>query len=141
MVDARPFPQDIRVAVKNDNKPEPDSDDKFSGHCTFQHDGELYDFAPGKAVLLTPEVAYWMFLYDTRTDVRNGIEEPRNYRDKMSTGVIGNSSMGSHTTLWDQKLAALGWEKDPRKRSRFEKFSCKAFKLNTTVSAEEFAKM
>ena len=142
MQDNRPFPSDIRVAVKNENLPEKDSDDKFNGHCVFQHGGELYDFPPGKAMILLPEVAYWMFLFDTRTDINRatGVETPRNYRDKMSTGVLGNSGIGSHITLYEQKLASLGWTRSD-KRQRFERFSFKAIKLNQTISAEEFAKI
>ena len=143
MQDNRPFPTDVRVAVKNENRPEPDSDDRFSGHCTFQYGGELYDFPPGKAMVLLPEVAFWMFLFDTRTDINRhtGVETPRNYRDKMSTGVLGNSGIGSHITLYEQKLASLGWANNQAKRHRFERFAFKAIKLNQTISAEEFSKI
>jgi hypothetical protein len=140
-MDTRPFPANLRVWVKNGNKPEPESDDRFSGTCTFQYDGELYDFPPGKAVLLTPEQAWWMFLWDTRADVaRNGSETPRNYRDKMSTSAMGNSGMGSQITLWEQKLAALGWTRKD-KAQRFDRFEFKTVNLNQTISAQEWEKI
>jgi len=142
MHDTRPFPANIRVLVRNDNKPEPDSDDKFSGNCTFQFDGELYDFPSGKAVALTADQAWWMYLYDTRSDLgRNKEEVPRNYRDKMSTAAIGNSGLGSQQTLWQSKLAALGWDKDKKKAERFERFTFKTIQMNQVFSAAEFDKM
>lgn len=143
MEDNRPFPSDIRVAVKNENRPEPDSDDLFSGHCTFQFGGELYDFPPGKAQVLLPGIAYWMFLFDTRTDIDKftGQETPRNYRDKMSTGVLGNSGIGSHLTLYEQKLASLGWAHSKEKRKRFDRFAFKVIRINQTISSDEFAKI
>src|SRR5215469_11878637 len=81
-MDTRPFPQNLRVWVKNTNVPEPNSDDHFSGTCSLQYDGELYDFPPGKGVLVSPEHAYWQWLWDTRSDVneRGQMSPPRNYR-------------------------------------------------------------
>ena len=142
VIDTRPFPANIRVVVRNLNKPEPDSDDRFSGHCTFQHDGELFDFPPGKPKLLDPAIAWWMFLFDTRSDTnKRGEETPRNYRDKMSTGAQGNSGISSHTTLWDAKLAALGWANDKRKAKRFENFEFKTVNLNEVVDNLDLAKL
>lgn len=140
MNDRRPLPQNIRVLVRNDNKPEPESRDRFSGHCQFQFDGELFDFPIGKGVALTADQAWFMFLFDTRTD-RNGNQEvPRNYRDKLSTASQGNSGLGAQQTLWQEKLASLGWTHDFQ-AARFEKFTFKVLQMNQVFSGAEFEKM
>lgn len=140
MIDTRPLPINVRVLVRNDNKPEPEARDKFSGFCTFQCDGELFDFPPGKAVALTADQAWWMFLYDTRTDRHGNQEVPRNYRDKISTAAMGNSGLGAQQTLWQNKLAALGWT-DQYKAERFDRFSFKVIQMNQVFSSAEFEKM
>ena len=133
--DTRAFPKNLRVLVKNLNKPEPNSEDKFSGHCTFQFDGQLIDFPPGKPKLLDPDAAWWMFLFDTRNDVnKRGEEIPRNFRDKFSTAAQGNSGIGQQITLWDQKLGALGWS-GKTQRHRFENFEFKVVNLNEMVDS------
>lgn len=141
--DTRQFPQHLRVWVKNDNAAEPDSDDRFSGHCTFQMDGELWDFPPSKGVLLTPEQAWWMFLWDCRSEInaRGEDQGPRNFRDKHSTAAVGNSGIGSQITLWQQKLAALGWEKAPNKAKRFDNFSFVTVNMNQVISSTDFQKI
>ena len=107
------------VLVKNINRPDPESDDHFSGYCQFQWDGELFNFPMGEAVSLTPEQAYGMFLWETRPMVNaRGEELPSNFRDRTSTSSSGNAGMGTHLSLYDQKLGALGWEKSPAKRKR-----------------------
>jgi len=139
-MDTRNFPNHLRVWAKNNNQPEPSSDDKFSGHCTFQMDGELFDFPPGKAVLLTPEQAWWIFLWDTRSEInsRNVDQGPRNYRDKHTTGAMGNSGIGSQITLWKQKLASLGWANKPDKEKRFEAFDFVTVQMNQTMPGPDY---
>lgn len=143
-VDTRPFPRNVRVAVRNDNKPEPNSSDKFSGHCQFQYDGELYDFPPGKPVVISPEAAYHIFLFDTRNEVdRSGreLDKPRNYRDTMSTGAIGNSGIGQQPSLYMQRLMSYGWANDTDKQRRFDKFTIKVLAFNAALDAETFNKL
>ncbi len=142
-IDNRPFPRDVQVVVRNNNKPEPQSKDKFSGHCQFQYDGELYDFPIGTPVPLSPEAAFFLFLYDTRTEIdpNTGRDTgvPRNYRDMVSTGQLGNLGIGNAPTLWVQRLMALGWANDPDKAKRFEKFDIKTMAFKRQISQEAFA--
>lgn len=144
-VDTRPFPRNVRVAVRNDNKPEPNSDDKFSGHCQFQYGGELYDFPPGTPVIISPEAAYHIFLFDTRTELDkfgNEYDPPkhRNFRDTISTGQIG-SGIGQQSPLYMQRLMSYGWANNSTKAKRFERFTIKAIALNTAIDAEAFNKL
>src|SRR5258708_1563252 len=144
-IDIRPFPKDIRVVVQNENKAEPQSKDKFSGHCQFQFDGELYDFPPGVPVMISPEAAYFLFLYDTRSEIdpNTGRDTgvPRNYRDMVSTGQLGNLGIGNAPTLWVQRLMALGWANNSDFAKRFEKFKIKTMAFSRQVSQEAFASL
>ena len=146
-IDTRPFPRDVVVAVRNLNKPDPADPKKpdaprFSGHCQFQFDGELYDFPVGDVRTLSPEAAYFLFLYDTRTELdENGRDTgvPRNYRDMVSTGQLGNLGIGNAPTLWTQRLMALGWANNPDHAKRFERFEFKTKNFSRKMSTEEFA--
>lgn len=131
----------MRVWVKNTNQPEPSSDDHFSGSCTLQYNGELYDFPPGKGVLVSPEHAFWQWLWDCRSDVneRGEIQSPRNYRDRMTTGAIGNSGIGNQITLYEAKKASLGWL--GKKAHRFENWEFASVDLKQVISGADFDKL
>ena len=134
-VDTRPFPRNVRVAVRNDNK---------DLHCQFQYDGELFDFPPGVPVVISPEAAYHLFLYDTRTEVDKmgqDTERPRNYRDTMSTGAIGTSGLGQQTTLYMQRLLAYGWANDKEKAKQFERFTIRPIQMNAQIDKAVFDKL
>lgn len=134
-VDTRAFPKNVRVGVRNDNK---------DLHCQFQYDGELYDFPPGEPVVISPEAAYHIFLFDTRTELDaygRDTEKPRNYRDTMSTGAIGTSGLGQQTTLYMQRLLAYGWANSKDKADQFERFTIKPIQMNAVIDKEVFKKL
>lgn len=134
-VDTRPFPKNVRVGVRNDNK---------DLHIQIQYDGELYDFPPGDPQVISPEAAYHIFLFDTRTELDrygNDTEKPRNYRDTMSTGAIGNTGLGQQTTLYMQRLLSLGWANSQEKRQQYEHFTIKPIQMNAVIDKEAFKKL
>jgi len=141
-VDTRPFPKNMRVIVRNDNKPDPNSG--WTGHIQFQYNGELYDFPPGKPQVIDAEAAYHMFLFDTRCEVdrlgKDIADRPRNYRDTFSTGSIGTSGIGQQPSLYMQRLMSYGWANDKRLSARFDNFTIAAVPMNATIDPEAFTK-
>lgn len=134
-VDTRPFPKNVRVGVRNDNA---------DLHVQIQYDGELFDFPPGEPVVISPEAAYHIFLFDTRTELDKygqDTEKPRNYRDTMSTGAIGTSGLGQQTSLYMQRLLALGWANDPAKTKQFERFTLRPITMNSVIDKQAFNKL
>jgi hypothetical protein len=141
-VDTRPFPKNVRVIVRNDNRP--DESLSFSGHIQLQYDGELLDFPPGKPIIISPEAAYHLFLFDTRSERDNTGREtgkPRNYRDTLSTGTVGQSGIGQQPSLYMQRLMSYGWANDKRKQRWFENFTMHAIEMNNVVDPEKFKAM
>jgi hypothetical protein len=143
-VDTRPFPKNVRVIVRNDNRPE-DKTGGWSGNIQFQFDGELYDFPPGKPVIIGAEAAYHLFLFDTRCE-RDQLgkdipDRPRNYRDTFSTGAIGNSGIGQQPTLYMLRLMSYGWANSKELGRRFDNFTIEAVPMNATIDPEAFNKI
>jgi hypothetical protein len=142
-VDTRAFPKNVRVVVRNDNRP--DESLQFSGNITLQFDGELYHFPMGKPQIISPEAAYFFFLFDTRCEQdprgKDIPEKVRNIRDRFTTGSIGSSGIGQQPSLYTQRLMAYGWANDKRKAAWFENFTIKAVKLDNTIDPEAFKAM
>lgn len=142
-VDTRPFPKNVRVVVRNDNKPDPSMN--FSGNIQLQFDGELYNFPVGKPVIISPEAAYFFFLFDTRCEVdargKDIPEKVRNRRDVWSTGSIGSSGIGQQPTLYMQRKMSLGWANDKRKEQWYENFTLTPIALTNTLDPEQFRQL
>lgn len=116
-----PFPKDVVVYVVNRNPFDVELmwdsvPYLFPGtHLTDPDTGKIVPNPEAKAVPLAPEVAYSLFLVETR-----GTDKP--YRDKES----GRTS--TEHPYYVQRLIAMGWANDPALRQAFEKFEFRVHK-------------
>jgi hypothetical protein len=131
-----PFPDNLRVAVLNDN-PDLDYTDCF--------DGQQYRFPPGEVVTIPAPVAWFFFAYETRPDPNTG--EPRAFRDKHTGATAKDPSW------YESRLVRLGWTrddpKDPdepdkkpisakHKRQWFANFRFQVIQIKSRMSKAEF---
>ena len=113
------FPRDVVVYVVNRNPFNVElmwDSEPYEFPATHLPDasGKLVPNPEAKAVPIAPEVAYSLFLLETRTD--------RPYRDRTS------GQTHTQHPYYVQRLIAMGWANDPELREAFEKFEFRVHK-------------
>jgi hypothetical protein len=113
-----PFPAHVQVAVLNKNDFE----------IELMWDSKVYNFVPGKPLMVPAEVAFALFSYDTRPGHEN-------VRDKL----FGRTS--THGGHYETRLINMGWANNPEMRKAFDNFEFTPLNQSGQMTLAEFERL
>jgi hypothetical protein len=113
-----PFPAGTQVAVLNKNDFE----------VELMWDSVVYSFKPGEPNVVPSDVAFALFVYDTRPGHQY-------IRDK------GFGRTSTHPGLYESRLVSMGWANNPALREAFDRFEFVPVNQGGRMSVADFERL